>query len=61
MKYRQLNSLEKRHLFDVLQLSILIDNIWFFARGSASDFYEKSKIDFLNHLGRNKFYDALFA
>ena len=61
MKYRQLNALEKHHLFDVLQLSILIDNIWFFARGRANDFYEKRKIDFLNGLGRKKFFEALFA
>ena len=61
MKYRRLNALEKRHLFDVLQLSILIDCIWFFERGGAEDFYEKRKIEFLNHLGRDKFFEALFS
>ena len=61
MKHRRLNALEKRHLFDVLQLSILFDNVWFFARGRADDFYEKRKIDFLNGLGRKKFFAALYA
>ena len=59
-KHRRLNALEKRHLFDVLQLSILIDCIWFFRRGRSGDFYEKTKIDSLNRMGREKFYAELF-
>jgi homoserine kinase type II len=59
-RYRPLNPTERRHLFDVFQLSILIDCIWYFDRGGADDFYEKRKIDFLNHLGRDAFTAALF-
>jgi homoserine kinase type II len=58
--YRPLNRLEQRHLFDVLKLGILIDCVWYFARGGAEDFYEKRKVDFLNQLGREAFYQALF-
>jgi len=61
MKHRCLSAVEKRHLFDVYQLSILFDCIWYFARGCASDFYEKRKIDYLHSMGREKFTEALFA
>jgi homoserine kinase type II len=61
MKHRRLNALEKRHLFDVYQLSILFDCIWFFRRGRADDFYEKTKIESLRRLGRKVFYDELFS
>jgi homoserine kinase type II len=60
VKHRRLNALEKWHLFDVLQLSILIDCIWFFGRGEVEDFYEKRKINFLSELGKEKFFEALF-
>jgi homoserine kinase type II len=59
-QYRQLSSLEQHHLFDIFKLSILIDCLWFFARGSGEDFYERRKIDFLNRLGREQFETALF-
>ena len=59
-KYKKLNSNEEHHLFDVYKLSILIDCIWYFKRGKAKDFYEKRKIDYLNALGREGFYDGLF-
>lgn len=58
---RPLNPTEKRHLFDVYKLSILIDCVWYFGRGSGDDFYEKSKIDFLDSIGRERFYHALFG
>ena len=58
--YRSLNALEKRHLFDVYKLSILIDCVWYFDRGAAADFYEKRKIVFLNKVGRENFYKELF-
>ncbi len=58
--YRPLNRNEKRHLFDVYQLSILFDCFWFFRRGGPEDFYEKRKIDFLNSVGREAFYNMLF-
>lgn len=61
MKYRDLNNNEKRHLFDVFKLSILIDCIWFFKRGNVKDFNEKRKIDYLDSLGREKFYQKLFT
>ena len=60
-KYRSLNNNEKRHLFDLYKLSILIDCIWYFERGSVKDFREKRKIDFLNNIGREKFYHELFS
>jgi len=60
MRHRSLNDNEKRHLFDVYKLSILFDSVWFFKRGDAADFYEKRKIDFLNAMGRQAFYNQLF-
>ncbi|MGQ4669172.1 phosphotransferase, partial [Metabacillus halosaccharovorans] len=59
-KHRPLSNSEKRHLFDVYKLSILIDCVWYFSRGNAEDFYEKRKIDYLKKLGRENFYKALF-
>jgi len=59
-RYRKINNNEKRHIFDVYKLSILIDCVWYFKRGRADDFYEKKKIDFLNNLGRDGFYKNLF-
>lgn len=60
MKYRPLNAVERRHLYDVYKLSILMDTIWFLGRGSAHDFYERRKIDFLNNLGRQEFFSMIF-
>ncbi len=60
-KHRRLSPIEKRHLFDVYQLSILFDCIWYFSRGRACDFYEKRKVDFLRLMGREKFSEALFG
>jgi homoserine kinase type II len=60
MKHRPLTPVEKRHLFDVYKLSILIDCVWFFERGEVDDFYEKRKIDYLDSLGREKCYQELF-
>lgn len=36
-------------------LSIFIDSVWFFERGEAEEFYEKRKIDYLDHLDRGIF------
>ena len=58
---RPLNTLEKRHLFDVHKLGILFDGIWFFKRGQAEDFYERQKIEFLDSLGRIAYKEALFG
>ncbi|MCK5026614.1 MAG: homoserine kinase [Nanoarchaeota archaeon] len=59
MRFRQLNNNEKKHLFDVYKLSILIDCVWYFKRGKAKDFYEKRKIDYLNACGRKEFYNKI--
>lgn len=59
-KHRPLNNIEKKHLYDVYKLSIFIDCVWFFDRGEVQDFYEKRKIDYLEHLGRDNFYNELF-
>jgi len=60
MKHRPISAIEQRHLYDVYKLSILIDCVWFFARGDSKDFYEKRKIDSLNHLGRSRFFEEIF-
>lgn len=59
-KYRSLSENEKKHLFDVFKLSIMIDCLWYFERGDAKDFYERRKIEYLNSLGRKKFYNQIF-
>lgn len=59
-KYRPLSPVEKRHLFDVYKLSVLIDCLWYFERGAAIDFFERRKIDALNRLGREVFYQQVF-
>ena len=60
-KYRPLSVVEQYHLFDVHKLSILFDCIWYFGRGSAIDFYERKKIEYLNALGRDRYQQALFS
>jgi len=59
-KYRKLSLNEKKYLFDVYKLSILIDCIWFFKRGDVENFYEKRKIEYLDKIGRKDFYKRLF-
>ncbi len=59
-KFRPLNNTEKKYLFDIYKLSILMDCIWYFKRGNADDFFEKRKIDYLNDLGRDNFYKEVF-
>ena len=59
-KHRPLSALERRHLFDVHKLSILIDSVWYFGRVSADVFYERKKIEHLDALGREEYADALF-
>lgn len=60
-KHRPLSVIEERHIFDVHKLSIMFDCIWYFGRGGADDFYENRKIEFLNHLGRERYANALFG
>ncbi|MGI6664271.1 MAG: phosphotransferase [Christensenellaceae bacterium] len=54
-------ALDKMHLYDILKLSILFDAVWYFKRGASNDFYEKRKIDALNIVGRERFFQMLFA
>lgn len=58
---RTLGEIEKRSLFDVLILSIIIDSFWFYKRGKFPDFKEKNKIYLLRKMGRNKFYENIFS
>jgi Ser/Thr protein kinase RdoA (MazF antagonist) len=60
MKHRPLALIEQKHLFDVYQLSILYDCVWYFGRGSVDDFRERRKIEALESLGRSMLVDALF-
>ncbi len=60
MQHRPMPLVEQRHLYDVYQLSILFDCVWYFGRGDAADFREKRKIDGLTAMGRRRFFDALF-
>ena len=58
--YRPLGASERRHLYDVHKLSILIDGLWFFDRGDPSDFKEKRKMERMNALGSDGYYAAMF-
>jgi Ser/Thr protein kinase RdoA (MazF antagonist) len=60
-RHRPLNRAERAHFFDVYKLGILFDAIWYFARGSADDFFEKRKIEYLNRMGREQFRRELFG
>ena len=60
-KYRPLNNIEKRHIFDVYKLCFLFDCIWYFERGDFEVFFEKRKIEYFNNLGSDNFYNELFA
>ena len=59
-RFRPLNKVEQRHIYDIHKLSILYDCIWFYGRGQVEDFYERRKIEFLNYLGWKKYSEALF-
>ena len=60
-RFRPLSDSERHHLYDVHKLCILFDCIWFFSRGSADDFYERKKIEYLDDLGRFRYKQALFT
>ncbi len=51
---------DKIYFYDILKLTILIDCLWYFERGSYKDFFEKRKIEALNQMGRRQFYNQLF-
>ncbi len=59
-KFRPLSKVEKKHLFDVYKMLIMIDCLWYYKRGKASNFFEKRKIEYLDNLGREKFYQKVF-
>lgn len=56
-KFRNLNNLEKKYIYDSLKLIILLGISW-----SKDDEFEseRGKINFLNSLGRENFYKKLF-
>ncbi|HAA77538.1 TPA: hypothetical protein DCE37_20695 [Candidatus Latescibacteria bacterium] len=58
-EHRRLTSVERRYLFDVHKLSILIDCLWFYERGSGDHFYERDKIEWLDSLGRDAYREAV--
>jgi homoserine kinase len=60
MQHRPLPLIEQAHLYDVYKLSILFDCVWFFSRGEAHDFREKRKIEALERLGREQFFNEIF-
>ena len=58
---RPLKEIEKLHFYDLLKFNALVDCVWYYERGSLKDnFYEKFKIDLLNTLGREQFYQYFF-
>jgi len=61
MKYRALGAEEMLHFYDVYKLSILFDCVWYFSRGVGESFYEREKIEYLNDLGRQRFYEGIFG
>ena len=62
-KYRMLSEVEKKHLYDVLQLLMLNFMAWFIHdKWKGKDLYEKMKkmILELDRIGRQEFYNKLF-
>jgi Ser/Thr protein kinase RdoA (MazF antagonist) len=59
--HRALSPMERKHLYEVYKLSILLDAVWYFDRGTAADCRERGKIDALTGLGRQAFFDELFC
>ncbi|TXT60520.1 MAG: Homoserine kinase [Promethearchaeota archaeon] len=59
-KYRKLSPIEKKYMFDILKLVILIDCLWYFERGNVENFLERKKLDCLDLLGRERFYKEIF-
>lgn len=58
---RPLLAVKQKHLFDVYKICILFDCVWYFERGAVDDFYEKTKIEMLNKVGRKRFAEAIFS
>lgn len=55
-KFRKLTLIERKHIYDALKLIILSGISW----SDESDFeQEKKKIDFLNSIGRENFYNKI--
>ena len=59
-EYRKLLEVEKRHLYDLLKMVIFMSIGWFiFEEDDYSA--EKGKIELLNYIGREAFYDRVFC
>ena len=57
---RKLSALEKAHLYDALKMATLMGIVWGF--DDDPDFYaSKSRIEFLNSMGREDFANRSFA
>jgi homoserine kinase type II len=59
--HRPLTATERRHLYDVQKLQILIDCLWDFDEGDPADSKGKRKIERLNAMGREGFYGRVFG
>ena len=59
-KYRTLTQIEKEHLFDVLKMVICMSIGWSIHETIEDHSNEKRKIEFLNNLGREEFYNKMF-
>lgn len=60
IKYRKLTKIEENHLYDFLKMIIFMSIGWFI-HVSDDFFSEKKKIEFLNSLGRERFYCRMFS
>jgi Ser/Thr protein kinase RdoA (MazF antagonist) len=58
---RAIGGEDRRHVFDLLKLSILIDCLWYFERGDCPDFFERRKVEAVDGMGRERFTRALFG
>lgn len=58
-KHRKLTEIEKTHLFDILKMAIFMSIGWFI---HENDFYnDKRKIELLNSIGKEEFYNRIFV
>lgn len=57
-KHRKLTAIEKRHLFDVLKMVILMSMSWFIYNEDYE--FNKRRLQYLDSLGREEFYTRLF-
>jgi homoserine kinase type II len=63
LKYRKLSIVEKKYLFDGIKMVIFTYMGWFFyEKWENEDVFEKcmKRLDYLNSIGRDEFYNKLF-